>query len=220
MNILTIVVLAVIVLFGLIGHARGFIKMLLSIFSLVLTLYLSSVISPFISEALQKTALYDSVYESTYEYVNEKLVQSAADSMDSLLDELQLPESMKKYISENDKSLHAGNELAAQAASQITGLIFDGLMFLLTFLAAMVVVKLIFAAINIVSYLPIIHGINKTAGLLVGIIEGLLFVWIFFIVISLMGNSEFAADMYRQINESSVLTFLYNNNIIMNMLFK
>lgn len=220
MNILTIIVLAVIVLFGVIGHVRGFVRMLLSVFSLVLTLYLASVISPYISEALQKTDLYDSVYESTYEYVNEMVMQSESDNMDSLMDELDLPESMKKYIVENDTVMHTGEGLVAEAAGRITGCIFDALMFLLTFLAAIIVVKLIFAAINIVTYLPIIHGINKTAGLLVGIMEGLIFVWIFFIVMSLMGNSEFAADMYRQINESPVLAFLYNNNIIMNMLFK
>lgn len=220
MNILTIVVLAVIIVFGMIGHARGFIRMLLSVLSLALTLYLATIISPAVSKTLQQTNLYDSVYDSTYDYINEKIAQSAADSMDGVMDELQLPESLKNYISSNSAISINGSGIAAQVATQITGIIFDVLVFLVTFIAAMVVVKLIFAAVNIVSHLPIIHGANQIAGLFVGIAEGLIFIWIFFIVISLMGSSEFAADMYRQINESPVLTFLYNNNIIMNALFK
>ncbi len=98
MNTLTIIILLVIIVFGLIGHARGFVRMLLSVFSLALTLFLATVISPTISEALQKTNLYDSVYDSTYEYVNDKIIQTAADSTEGLLDELQLPKTLKDYI--------------------------------------------------------------------------------------------------------------------------
>lgn len=220
MNTLTIIILLVIIVFGLIGHARGFVRMLLSVFSLALTLFLATVISPTISEALQKTNLYDSVYDSTYEYVNDKIIQTAADSTEGLLDELQLPKTLKDYIGSSQIIASTQQDIAREVASRITNVIFDVLVFLVTFLAAMVAVKLIFAAINIVTYLPIIHGANQIAGLFVGIAEGLIFVWIFFIVLGLMGNSEFAIDMYAQINESPILSFLYNNNVIMNALFK
>lgn len=220
MNILTIIVLAVILVFGMIGHARGFIRMLLAIISLALTLYLAVIISPSISKALQQTELYNSVYESTFEYVNEKVVQSAANSMESVMEELELPDTLKKYISSQDAVKNAGGNIVVEVAGRITKVIFDALIFIVTFIAAMVVVKLIFAAVNIMTYLPIIHGVNQIAGLFVGIAEGLIFVWIFFIVISLMGSSEFAMNMYQQINESSVLSFLYNNNIIMKAMFK
>lgn len=220
MNILTIIVLAVILVFGLIGHARGFVKMLLAIFSLALTLFLAVIISPAISEALQKTELYNSVYEGAYEYVNEKVVQSAANSMDGIMEELQLPDALKDYISSQEAVKNAGGNLVAEVAGRITKVIFDALVFLVTFIAALVIVKLIFAALNIMTHLPLIHGVNQIAGLIVGIAEGLIFVWIFFVVLGLMGSSEFALDMYQQINESSVLTFLYENNIIMKALFK
>lgn len=220
MNILTIIVLGIIIAFALIGHARGFVRMLLSVLSLVVTLYVASVISPYISEALQKTSLYDSMYESSYEYVNDAMGKAATDNVDDIIEELNLPEVLKIYIENSDVVKNGTQEIAGRIATKITQVIFDALIFLVTFAVAMIAVKIIFAAINIMTHLPIIHGMNQIVGAVVGAAEGVLVVWIFFIVINLMGNSEFAGDMYRQINESQILTFLYNNNAIMNLLFR
>lgn len=220
MNILTIIVLAIIIVFGMIGHAKGFVKMLLSVMSLVATLFLASIISPGISAKLQESELFDSVYDKTYEYVNEIIIETAADSIEDALDELQLPGALKDYIVAGERVNSAGEGIARLIATKLTSLIFDILVFMVTFIAAMVAVKLIFAALNIMTHLPIIHGANQIIGLFVGMAEGLIIVWIFFIVISLMGNSEFAVDMYKQINESEILTFLYNNNVILNFIFK
>lgn len=219
MNTLTIIILAVIVVSAIIGHRKGFVKMLLSLFSLVITLYIASLVSPAISGLLKDGPLYDSVYDSTYDYVSTQLAGNSAATVDALLDNMQLPEIMKNYISNSEVVVNGAQSIAASVAAQITDIIFDALVFLLTFFAAMIIVKLIFAAINIITYLPGIHGINKTAGLIAGVAEGLLLVWIFFIVVSMLGSTEFALKIYAQINESAILQWLYNKNIIMNLLF-
>lgn len=220
MNTLTIVAIGVIGIFALIGYAKGFVKMLLSVLSLVLTLYLASLISPGISEKLQESSMYDTVYNTTYEYINEKIIPVASESAESVMEELQLPDSLKKYIMSDEKINMTGEGVAKSIAAKLTGIIFDVMVFFITFIVAMIAVKIIFAAINVVTYLPIIHGANQLIGLLAGAAEGIIIVWIFFIVLGMMGNSEFAVDMYKQINESSVLTFLYENNFIMSFLFK
>lgn len=220
MNILTIIILGIILVFALIGHARGFVRMLLSVLSLVVTLYVATLISPYVSEALQKTSLYDSVYDSSYEYVNTAMREAAADDIDSIMDEMHLPEGLKHNIANSEVVKNGTQEIAARIATKVTQMIFDALIFLVTFIVAMFAVKIIFAAIDIMTHIPIIHGMNQMVGAVVGAAEGILIVWLFFIVINLLGNSEFAVDMYRQINESRVLTFLYNNNAIMNLLFR
>lgn len=220
MNTLTIVVIAIIAIFGFIGHARGFLKMLFSVLSLILTLYVATLISPYISNWLQNTNLYDSVYDGVYTYVNDVIAQSAADNIKTAMDELQLPENIQHYVLSGETALINGTGVAQVISQRLTAMIFDVLVFLVTFIGAMVIIKLLFAAVNLMSHLPIIHGINKIAGLIIGVLEGLVVVWIFFIVISLMSSSDFAYDMYRQINESAFLTFLYNRNVVMNLLFK
>lgn len=220
MNILTIVVIAIIAVFGFIGHARGFIKMALSVLSLILTLYVATLISPYISTWLQQTHLYDSVYEGTYTYVDDALRKSAAGDIQSAMNELQLPANIQHYVLAGESVLMDKVGIAQVIAEKLTAMIFDVLVFLVTFVGAMIIIKLLFAAVNLMSHLPIIHGVNKIAGLVIGILEGLVVVWIFFIVISLTNGSEFAYNMYAQINESAFLTFLYNKNIVMSLLFK
>lgn len=220
MNTLTIVVIAIIAIFGFIGHARGFLKMLFSVLSLILTLYVATLISPYISTWLQQTNLYDSVYDGAYTYVNDVIGQSAAGNIKAAMDELQLPENIQHYILSGETAFVDGMGIAQVIAERLTSMVFDVLVFLVTFVGAMVIIKLLFATVNLMSHLPIIHGINKIAGLVIGILEGLVVVWVFFIVISLMNGSDFAYDMYAQINESTFLTFLYNKNIVMNLLFK
>lgn len=221
MNILTIVVIAVILFFGVIGHSKGFIRMLLSIASLAITLYVAIIISPKISVALQNSSLYDSVYESSFEYVESKMPIDASNNVSSVVEGLSLPELLKDYVIEKSEGIVTTQAavVTEAIAKQLTEIIFNVIVFLVTFIAAMVIVKLICAAVNIVSYLPIIHGINQTAGLIVGLIEGLVIVWVFFIVIGLAGNSEFATTIYIQINESTILQYIYNHNFIMNALF-
>lgn len=220
MNTLTIVVIAIIAVFGFIGHARGFLKMLFSVLSLILTLYVATLISPYISSWLQQTNLYDSVYDGAYTYINEAIGHSAADNINTAMDELQLPKNIQRYILSGENALIDGTGIVQVIAEQLTAMVFDVLVFLVTFVGAMIIIKLLFAAVNLMSHLPIIHGVNKTAGLLIGILEGLVIVWIFFIIISLMNSSDFAYEMYAQINESAFLTFLYDKNIVMNLLFK
>lgn len=220
MNILTIVALGIICVFGFVGHAKGFVKMLLSMLTLVATLFIASIISPHISSALKETEMFDSAYEKTYEYVNEAVDKAMSNSSEAVMNELQLPDILKEKIINSDIVALGSEPIAVKIATQITSIIFDTVVFIVTFIAAFIVVKIIFSALNIVTRLPIIHGANQIVGLFVGIAEGVLVVWIFFVVISMMGSSEFATNMYAQINESSILSFLYNNNIIMNLLVK
>ncbi len=220
MNALTIVVLAIIATLGLIGYAKGFVKMLLSLLSLVVTLIVASLISPYISEALQKTSVFDSVYENTFEYVNEAVGAAMSNSTEAIVNEMQLPEVLKEYVV-NSEVVNAGSApIANKIATQVAKIIFDTIVFIVTFIAALILVKVIFKMLNIITYLPLIHGVNKLVGLVIGVAEGVLIVWVFFIAISMMGNSEFATNMYMQINESAILSFLYNNNIILNSIFK
>lgn len=220
MNTLTIIVLAILLIAAMIGLKKGAVKMLFSFFSLLLTIILATIISPIVSEKLQQTAVYDSVYQKTYQYVNERIMQAAADTMDEAMKELELPDIIQKVIKQEQHIEITQATVAVVISTKITKIIFDVLVFVITFIIASLLVKIIATALNIVAMLPVIHGANRLLGLGIGLLEGLLVVWIFFIVITMMGNSDFAVNMYKQINESPILTGLYNNNIIMNILFK
>ena len=59
---------------------------------------------------------------------------------------------------------------------------------------------------------PIIKGINQYAGLILGAGEGIIIVWVFFLIITIMGNTELGTALNQYIEDSKFLSFIYNNN--------
>ena len=105
-------------------------------------------------------------------------------------------------------------EIAGQAAHYIL----KGIAFLLTMLIIGIVTFWISRMLDIVSRLPIIRGPNKALGAVMGGIKGIIFVWLFFFIVQLCSASELGKQFLLYINESVFLRFLYENNILMQIL--
>ena len=78
---------------------------------------------------------------------------------------------------------------------------------------------MILALLDVVSKLPVLHGINQLAGGLLGLAEGVLLVWISFLLVAVLCNGELGAKFFGLINENQMLLFLYQHNLIMEIVF-
>ena len=74
--------------------------------------------------------------------------------------------------------------------------------------------------LGIISDLPVIGGLNRVAGGALGLGTGLIIVWILFIVITLLYDTGLGKACFENIAENEFLTFLYNNNILMQYITK
>lgn len=90
----------------------------------------------------------------------------------------------------------------------------------------LIIVILLFAFLGILGFrrgllpsglihLPVIHGINKILGLLMGFLEAALLVWIFFAVLAHTQESGFTVMVMPKIEESVFLSYLYHHNLIL-----
>ena len=93
----------------------------------------------------------------------------------------------------------------------------NALAFVLTFIAVFVGLWVISIALNIISKLPILNQINKMAGFLVGGLQGVIIVWILFIVITVFSGSELGRTAFQQIESSEILSFIYDKNFLLNI---
>lgn len=80
----------------------------------------------------------------------------------------------------------------------------------LAFLAQ--IFKLMIASLKVLTKLPVIHGINSFAGMVIGIAEGVLIVWALFIVIAKYDIAGYSAQWLEQIAEDPVLSYLSEKN--------
>ena len=73
---------------------------------------------------------------------------------------------------------------------------------------------------GLIGMLPVIHQANQIGGLLCGLIEALIVVWVMFTVITALGGTTQMSQLIGQIHDNVVTDFIYNNNPIMKMLLK
>lgn len=186
MNWLAVAVVGFILLSAWDGHRKGFIKKSVGIISMVLTLAAASTVSPYIMNFLkEKTAVY-------------RVLQNGIASSD-----LNIIEAMEAIGLEEAASGYLA-DMALQAAA-----------FLITFLLAGVLVQGIVFSLGIVAKLPILHGLNKWAGLILGLSEGILFVWIFFFVVTVCAGTKTGGQLLWMIADSNLLSWIYRKNLLL-----
>ena len=96
----------------------------------------------------------------------------------------------------------------------LTETILNAIGFFVTFLIASIGVAILCFTLDIISKLPVLHQINTLSGAVVGALEGLVLVWIGFIIITMLGSTTFGQEALVLITENEWLSYLYNNNIL------
>ncbi len=158
---------------------------------------------------------------------NSQLEKYVSDAMDMI----DFPESIKKQItsaitqSDLDMVFEQGALSAKEAvvsilAYRLTSVIFNAILYMIVFIVIFIVLRVVFIATGIFAKLPVINEINKTAGLVVGLVEGLLVVWILFTVITACAGNAWASQMLEDIGSNKLLEFIYNHNLILKIVFK
>lgn len=214
MNWLLIVVLAIIILNAWIGRKVGLIKIVFSLFSFIIALIITVWISPTINGMLKNNETF---YQKTYQKVEEMLSLEEREStdQDDMIEKLPLPKSIRETLQENKTKQEAN--IKSYIITQVTGIVINALAFILTFVIIFIGLWVISIALQIISKLPILNKVNKLAGFLVGGLQGLIVVWLLFLLLTVFGSSELGKSAFQQINESAILSFIYNRNFILNI---
>ncbi|NLZ82976.1 MAG: CvpA family protein [Clostridiales bacterium] len=220
MNWLLIVVFGILIINGLIGRKVGFIKIVFSLCSLIITLILTSFISPTVNDLLiSNEKVYQSVVDKVETILSFEDEETSTNEEVGYIEGLPMPKSIKDALIENNntdkyKSL-AVEGFKDYVSSYLAGVIINSMAFILTFLVILIALWIISIALNLISKLPILNGLNKTMGMVAGLLQGLLLVWVFFIVITIFSGSQMGHDALEMIETSEILRFIYNNNFLM-----
>lgn len=155
------------------------------------------------------------------EEVKEKLgeIEIPRQKQIELLEKANLPEVFRNGLLENNNS-EAYKVLKVKSFPEYVGaylsdIIIKMVAFLLTFVIMTILVRAVIFALDIITALPVIKGLNRFAGALVGMLIALMIVWVGFFAITLLYNTQVGNQCFRWIGESEFLTFLYDKNIIL-----
>lgn len=225
-NWLSVIVGVYLIGMVLYGHHRGFIRLVVSMLALVLSLTIVRVSLPAVTGYLKEnTGLQQTISESMKKSIGLQAEEGSDETTSevpsvqrTVIEKLDLPQTMKNALIENNNS-EMYQMLGVQAftdyiGSYLANKILNSVGFVILFAAVYVAMKLIVGWLDIISRLPILSGINKIAGALMGGIQGLVFVWLACILITAFSGTSWGLMLSQQIEASKWLSYLYSHNFI------
>lgn len=224
LNWLAIATVGVFIISCYVGYRKGFIKEIVSTFFVVLALMLVWVINPYVNQFLmEKTPVYEVLQEKCQDALKDQMIAGDAsrESQGSYIQELPLPEFLKSGMIENNNSevyqFLAVDTFSDYMASYLAKILTSGIGFLTSYLLATILIRIIVSALDLISRLPVLRGLNRFAGIFVGALRGLLFVWIALLVITIFWNTPFGSECIRMIEADRFISFLYEKNIFVDI---
>ena len=189
------------------GYARGVIKIVLTMVTTIVTLVVSAILTMPISKIVEDTAFGDGIKSSVEEIVSEAEIVDPEQ-----IYELEFPKAILEPIVEGANSVK--EDLQNYVADALAHTIIVALTFLVLVVIVYIIVRIVVSVIDLVSKLPILNGVNKSVGAVVGLLQGLLFVWIGCLILTACSDKAWAQEAFKQINDNSLLSFIYNNNLV------
>ncbi len=228
MDMLLVVVLVILAGFGLHGYLRGMVRVLFSLVAIFLTIGLATALAPYTEEFLRtKTPMYDTVKEKCTEHIHQQTQEKQEKGQTSKQQELtlfglQLPEEFQNFFSEHvtdgaDKFME-DTGVYGKLGDYAANFVLQRLAWILSFTIILILLSVIVHMLDLITKLPVLKSINRLGGLIIGLMEGVLVVWLLFLLIVLCQNSELGKEMMTSIQQQPILKFLYDYNMIEQLL--
>lgn len=226
MNWLFYIVIIILAWATLSGYRAGFVKTAVSMVFYLLSAGLVCIVTPYISTFLvEETPLYHYLQERCMElYIDEEAGYdySRVSDQTQVIESYELTDMIKNMLLENNNpEIYAMLEVE-RFEEYISGFIARLLVNILAFFCTLILVITFLRAtvftLDIITRIPIISGINKLAGIGIGLAKGICIVWIMFTVSILLKGNQFGNAVFTQVLQNEFLLFLYNNNLLLKFL--
>lgn len=227
MSILLIIVLAIIVISGLHGAVKGFLRLLFSFVAVILMIGLISYASPHISNAIQN---HTNIGSGISAYVAERLedsvsgaATSAVESKGDVLSEGSglpnvLCEQLIRTGLEKTETAISQSGIYQQIGDQLAGIVLTIISFLIALTIALIIVHVIGKVTDFANKVPVLGGVNRLIGFFAGIVLGFIAVWFMFLIIGILSGTQLGQVLLTEIDKNIFLSALYNDNLLLKLL--
>lgn len=160
----------------------------------------------------------------------ESHIQTVTDVVAEVGDKINLPESLTEAVkampdSELMSVIREYGEVSVKEitirliAFRLADIVLTATAYLVIMVVVSIVLRVVVAATGLIRRLPVIKQADKLGGLIVGLVEGIAVVWIFFTVVTAISGTQAASNILVQIHGNAILESLYNCNPITSLLF-
>lgn len=215
--IIDLIILGLILLCVLLGYKKGLTKCVIKVLSFVIAIIIAVVLfKPISNFVINNTQIDDNIKNSIVEIVAVDVEESGKVKEDS-----NLPKSIVNNI--NEKIENSVNETKATVintvAEQISKTAVNVCVGIGIFIVARIALIFVSALSSLITDLPIIKQFDKLGGVIYGLLEALIIIFIIFAIISFISPIIEGSGIITAINKSILGSVFYNNNLLMNIIF-
>ena len=212
-TVVDLIIVAVMLLFIFLGYKKGLTGSLIKLLSFVIAIVLAVILyKPVGNVVIENTTIDDNIRTS----LNETF--GVQENKQEEKNEENVPSSIMNNI--NKEIENATDEVKTNVIDETTKTVVYVGSAIVIFLAVKVVLLIVSLFTSQITKLPIIRQVDKIGGLAYGAIEGVVIVYAILAVISLTSVIWANNAVVMAIGKSTLGEMLYNNNIILNLLFK
>ena len=221
-NIADLIVVLIVLITAFIGYKRGFVKTAFGMVSFLVAIILSfSLYKPVANILSEKTGMDEwihEVIEGKVENNNEdesdgKTIKEEERSIEEAI--VNLPENIKEQFGLEEIK----EQTKATIAEKVTLISLNLISFIGIYVISRIVLIVVCFILDKLMLIPVLKQINEIAGLVLGVLQGLVRTYLVLAVITFL-TSIFSMDMIVAfINNSLITKILYENNFIIYLLF-
>lgn len=185
------------------GYRKGLVRMSVNIVSIVVSLIATRMLLPTVQSWIDQNPVLRELVAQRVEKIafGEGPAAGAASESVDLFYQLLGLDKLTDYI-----------------ADRITGMLVSVITFILLLIVVTLLVKLAFAILQRVAELPVLNFMNRTLGAVLGLVESIVYVWIFLIVISFLPENPLTLHIAMQFNDPTTwLFYLKEANIFVHI---
>lgn len=218
--IIDLIILAVVVIFTVIGYKRGLVKIAFGLCTFVLALVITLILyKPVANLIIDNTEIDENIEKAITDNI---LPEGVSETELINFDALENNE-VYSHLLENElyaSILESSEEISIKHISEtLSTKIIEAVVMLAIYIIAKIVLRFVTALADLVAKLPLLNTFNSLGGIIVGFLQGCLIVLVAFAIVSLM-SPMLDPSVVNTINESSVASAIYNNNLLLNLIMK
>lgn len=188
-----------------IGYKQGFIKVAIKIFSFIIAIAIAfAIYKPVSNVIIEKTPLDENI---EYTITNNIKVNKG-----ETFEIKGFPEGITQSI------VGEANNTIENISNTITIKIIQAVTFFAIFIVVKILLKFISVIADIIAKLPILKQFNKLGGTIYGGLKGFAIIYLILAIILLLAPLM-QNDIISLINESYIGSLMYNNNILIKLIF-
>lgn len=210
--ILDIIILLIMAISIFLGYKRGLVKVAVKLCAFLIAVIVTLVLyKPVSNIIINNTELNEKIENVIIENGTRELEESNEEDNGNIL------ENMEAYV--DNTVAKTQNEIVEKTAKQISVRSINLLVIVGLFIVTRLALILLVLISDFITNIPIIKQFNDIGGLLYGILRGLILIYVIlaiaYLIVSLTANNAILST----IDSSLVTKFMYNNNILLNIIF-